>query len=141
MSRLIFMLLICPSFAYAQSQLPSDVDLKAAYCIPIARYYSQITVSQNLPDVFRESLRDTKEKGAVNLRRLNLYLVPRISKLDAMSLIGASRSAQEDLERSDAEFMKCDSMNTTEQAWQCFAVETETLKRLRSCNVLSFLPF
>ena len=141
MSRLIFMLLISPALAIAQGQLPSDVDLKAAYCIPIARFASQITESENLPESFRNSLRDSKDKGAVNLRRLNLYLIPRLSQLDAMSLIGASKSAEEDLERVNAEIRQCDRMSSVEEALKCIAVETEAVKRVRSCNVLSFLPF
>ena len=141
MSRLFFMLLISPAIAIAQGQLPNDVDLKAAYCIPIARSASQTSVIQDAPEAFRNSQRDYKDKGAVNLRRLKLYLVPRLFQLDAMSLIGASKSAEEDLKLAYAEFTRCERMNTREEASKCFAVETETMKRVRSCNVLSFLPY
>ena len=141
MSRLIFMLLFSPAIATAQGQLPSDVDLKAAYCIPVARFASQTTVTENMPESFKNSLRDTKNMGDVNLRRLNLYLLPRLSQLDVMPLIGASNSAEEDLARSEADFMKCGSMSTDKDVLLCIAVETEAVKRVRSCNVLSFLPF
>lgn len=141
MSRLFFMLLISPVIAIAQGQLPNDVDLKAAYCIPIARDASQTMVIEDVPEAFRNIQRDYKRKGEANLRRLKLYLFPRLTQLDAMSLIGASKSAEEDLERSIAEFRKCERMSTKEEASKCLAVETEAMKRVRSCNVLSFLPF
>ena len=141
MSRLIVTLLFSPAVAIAQGQLPSDIDLKAAYCIPIARFASQTTVMENLPESFRKSLRDTKDRGDVNLRRLNLYLVPRLSQLDVMSLVGAAKSAEEDLGRVNAEMKLCDSISPVEEALKCMAVETEAVKRVRSCNVLSFLPF
>lgn len=141
MSRLIFMLFFCAAIATAQGQLPSDVDLKAAYCIPVARVASQTNVTENMPESFKNNLRDIKNNGDINLRRLNLYLLPRLSQLDVMPLIGASKSAEEDLARSDADFMKCGSMSTDKDVLGCIAVETEAVKRVRSCNVLSFLPF
>lgn len=142
MPRLMFMLLIYPAVAIAQGQLPSDVDLKAAYCIPIVRFASQTAVNdENLPESLRKHFRDMKDKGAVNLRRLNLYLVPRLSQLDVMPLIGALKSAEEDWERVTAEIRQCDRMSPVEEALKCMAMETEATKRVRSCNVLSFLPF
>lgn len=61
MSRLIFMLLICPTLAMAQQiQLPNDVDLKAAYCIPIARSASEILVDENIPEPFKKGMQDSK---------------------------------------------------------------------------------
>lgn len=142
MSRLLFVLLMCPTLAMGQqTQLPNDIDLKAAYCIPIARNASQVTVYQNLPEPFRNSFQDTKDKGAANLRRLNLYLLPRLSQLSAMPLIGASKSAEEDLERTMAEITQCDRTSPVEKALKCMTMETEAMKRVRSCKVLSFLPF
>lgn len=142
MSRLLFVLLICPTLAMAQQiQLPNDVDLKAAYCIPIARWATEIPVGEKLPEPFRKSIQDTKEKGAANLRRLRLYLHPRVSYLDTLSLIGAAKSAEDDMAQTRAEVDNCGRMNTTEDAMKCLSVETEAVKRIRSCDVLSFLPF
>lgn len=142
MSRLIFVLLICPTLAMAQQiQLPNDVDLKAAYCIPIARFASETLVGENMPEHFKKSLQDGKDEGAANLRRLRLYLMPRVSYLDTMSLVGAAKSAEDDLAQIKAEVVKCDRMSTMEEALKCLSVETEAVKRVRSCNVLSFLPF
>lgn len=137
MSRLMFMLLLFPAVAIAQRQLPNDVDLKAAYCIPIVRSHGQIAIN-DCPEAFRNSLQDGKDKAAVNLRRLTLYLLPRFSQLDVTPLLGASKSAEEDMEWMMAEVRKCDKMTPIEEALKCMAVETETSKRLRSCNVLSF---
>lgn len=143
MSRLMFMLLIYPAVAIAQGQLPSDIDLKAAYCLPIVRSASQITIDENLPESWRNSVREQKDMGVVNLRRLNLYLVPRLSQLDVMPLIGANKSAEEDMERIKAEIAACyKGTGTTRDAYlKCLEIETEAKKRLRSCNALSFLPF
>ena len=142
MSRLLFVLLVCPTLAMGQQgQLPNDVDLKAAYCIPIARYASQTTVNENLSESFRNGLQDIKDKGSVNLRRLNLYLLPRLSQLDITPLFAASKSAEEDWERMTGEIRQCDKISPVKEALKCKAFETEATKRLRSCNVLSFLPF
>ena len=141
MSRLILMLLISPALAIAQGQLPNDIDLKAAYCIPIARFGSQVTVGENLPESSRASLQNSKDKGTVDLRRLNSYLAPRLPQLDPRPLVRASKSAEEDLRRVTTEIRQCDRMSPVGEALKCVSLETGALKRVRSCDVLSFLPF
>lgn len=75
------------------------------------------------------------------MRRLRLYLLPRVSYLDTLSLVGAAKSAEDDMAQIKAEVVNCDRMSTMEEALKCFSVETEAVKRVRSCRVLSFLPF
>jgi hypothetical protein len=141
MSRLFFMLLTFPVAAIAQLQLPNEIDLKAAYCIPIVLFDSQIEVDRNLPEPLRNNLQESKDKGITNLRRINLYLVPRLSLLEVMPLVGAKKSAEEDLDRIKSEIRKCNELSSVKEALNCMSVETETLKRARSCKALSFLPF
>lgn len=133
-------LLLCICSAASAEILPDQVDLKAAYCIPIARSSSNATVRENLPERIKNSLRENKERNEVNLRRLNLYLLPRIPYLDSMALIGASRSAEDDLARIAAEVGACFKKSEVE-AMTCLNVNTEAAVRVRSCNNLSFLPF
>jgi hypothetical protein len=140
MSRLMFMLLICPTVAFAQGQLPNEVDLKAAYCIPIVRERVENPLNpEKYPESARKELQDLNGRNAINLRRLNLYLLPRLSQLEVASLVGAIKSAEEDLNRNKDEARQCKKMSSVEELWKC--METDTFKRLQSCNVVSFLPF
>lgn len=121
--------------------LPDSTDLKAAYCIPIARWASLTTVGEDTPEPFKTSLTAIRDQGAVNLRRLQLYLLPRIPQLETMSLVGAAKSAEEDMERLTVEGKKCLNLNTDDERLRCIGATTETAKRVRSCKELSFLPF
>jgi hypothetical protein len=140
MLRLMFMLLIYPTVVFAQSQLPNEVDLKAAYCTPVIR--ARVENPLNLED-FQESMRknvqELNERNAINLRRLNLYLMPRLSQLETDPLLGAVKSAKEDMIRSKDANAQCKRTGSVEELLKC--METETFKRLQICNAVSFLPF
>lgn len=121
--------------------LPDQVDLKAAYCLPIVRWRSETFVDENLPDVFKRSMAEIRAKGIDDLHRLKLYLVPRISQLEINGIEAASKRGREDLERFFAEINACTPEDVGEKRNRCLSMETEATKRVRSCTGLSFLPF
>lgn len=120
--------------------LPDAVDLKAAYCIPVVRAGTELGNSDGLPEPFRTEVREFQEKAQQDLRRLQLYLVPRMELLDSSPLIAAAQGAKDDQARSLAEMQNCMSKPSSELK-TCLAVESDAQKRIRSCRDLSFLPF
>lgn len=120
--------------------LPDAVDLKAAYCIPIVRSAAEITGGDALPEPGRTEVRVFREKAQQDLRRLQLYLLPRLELLDSDPLFGASQAATDDQARARAELQSCMAKPGAELK-ACLAVESEAQKRIGSCRDLSFLPF
>src|SRR2546422_772165 len=111
----IVLLLVLVSNARAEV-LPSQVDLRAAYCIRIL----QETLSDGLAirkdvETYNLSL-PTKEvvekklsETATNLRRLQLYLLPRLSYLDSYGVGAAKKSGDEDIVRVKELAKTCDA--------------------------------
>lgn len=120
--------------------LPDQVDLKASYCIPIARSRSSIAIEDSYPANIKSSLTAIRDKGAVNLRRLNLYLLPRLSQLELTAVLAASKSADEDLLRIREEVGEC-FKKAANEVERCVAAETDAFKRIKSCDDVAFLPF
>jgi hypothetical protein len=141
MNKRVFMLACVLSASTNAAILPDAIDLKAAYCISIVRSSAEIGGNiENMPEPFKTEARIFREKAQSDLRRLQLYLVPRIKLLDPMPLLGADQSAQDDQARSLSEVQSCMGKPQSELK-ACLEVETEAQKRIRSCRDLSFLPF
>lgn len=120
--------------------LPDAVDLKAAYCIPIVRSGTELGSSNDLPEPFKTEVREFQQKAQHDLRRLQLYLVPRMDLLDASPLLAAAQGAKDDQARSVADVQGC-MVKPSADLKTCLSVETDAQKRVRSCRDLSFLPF
>src|SRR5437879_1323417 len=105
----IVLLLVLVSNARAQG-LPSGVDLRAAYCIPILQesvreseaIKREVEGYLQLPDnmwtrqhqaVVEQQLASTSTK----LRRLQLYLLPRLPYLEPYGILTAKKSAEADI--------------------------------------------
>lgn len=131
--------LVCHA-ASAGQILPNAADLKAAYCIPIARSGAEIRNVDEMPEPARTSMREFQQKAQQDWRRLQLYLQPRMELLETTSLLAAAQGAKEDQERAGAELESCMGKPGAELK-ACLAVESAAVKRIRSCRDLSFLPF
>src|SRR5437660_6145096 len=154
----IVLLLVLVSNARAQG-LPSEVDLRAAYCIPIV----QETLSETslfmrdyaplLPEgkeqgkeLFEKKLSET----ATNLRRLQLYLLPRPPYLDPYGVVAAKKSGDEDNVRMKELAKTCDAKcqnvftnnpyGALSCVMQCLS-NSPVRARARVCDDLSWLPF
>lgn len=135
-----FLLITITTTSAYSKVLPDAVDLKAAYCIQIVRSSTDLGNGDGLAEPQKSEIKAIQEKARQNLRRLQLYLLPRMEILDVDPLFGAFQGAQDDQARSLSEVQSCMGKPQPELK-ACLEVETEAQKRIRSCRDLSFLPF
>jgi hypothetical protein len=160
------LLLACVGVVNAQTTPPNEADLHASYCIEVNNSYvgySQAalsTVNNEPPSAAKDDALKTILSAAnainANLRKLQLYLVPRLSHIDPLSLMGASGAAKDDLARIQAANSacqgKCPKAYTSEgvDAYMKCVAECTALaipdfasiqKKLKSCSELDWLPF
>src|SRR5438105_14108121 len=103
----------------AQELLPTDAELRSAYCIPVLQW--QITWHQEMvsradkaPAELREQAsqldpngRETIEQLQSALNRLQSYLVPRIGHRDSSSMLLATSRGKSDLKALCAMMERC----------------------------------
>jgi hypothetical protein len=98
------LILMLTGIAYAQESkaLPSEIDLRAAYCIPIAQHL--VSLMEEASKLISRPEKNTSTEvnnaltGAHNdLRRLQLYLLPRIAHLQMLGIAAALQRGKEDL--------------------------------------------
>ena len=124
--------------------LPTDTDLKAAYCTPILKANEESLASwMNSPfsasATNRKDMEAKAEEVSRSLRRVRLYLIPRLQYLDSHALLAASRSGEEDYAASIKAAEACISLCTAKGCQKC--QENPAEARIKSCNSASFLPF
>lgn len=154
--------------AQAQVQPPNPTDLHAAYCIAVLQDtagraregLAELQPPKNEPPE-PPAMRDAREKALASgqsaldevlacLRKIRLYLVPRIMYLDPTGLVAASTAAKEDLARLSKAADSCTnrciakgdlSLCTT----ACMRQEMPDLpglqKKWKSCSEPDWLPF
>jgi len=165
----IGILLVAISLNAHAQQFPNQVDLKAAYCIDVIQNQVAVMSTPTPNDNANRFLAEYLDKANSNLRRLRLYLVPRLlsliqsESLDPFSISGlqaASVRGKEDAMRAmhDADVcltfcqnVKClnkcrdgDACRTSCQDMKCLSKcveKSEARTRTQMCNDLSFLPF
>jgi len=164
---LVALLLACVGVVNAQTMPPNETDLHASYCIEVNNFYvgySQTalsTLNNGPPSAAKDDALKTILSAAnainANLRKLQLYLVPRLSHIDPLGLMGASGAAKEDLARLQSANSACQdkcakAAYTSEgiDAYmkcvaECTALAMPDLasiqKKLKSCSELDWLPF
>lgn len=149
-----FLYFVCLMPAYSQESLPTDADLKTAYCMGILE--SQIASIENHVKVYPESLESSKEwlrQPNSDLHRLRSYLAPRASQLDLTALVAAKNRGVVDYMTSKKHTMMClekcplDKAATkpTIEKWsQCVLNCNEddaAAVREQSCKNINWLPF
>lgn len=148
-SAILLLTTVCSAPLLAQ-QLPSQVDLKAAYCIPIVQYQLQLvrgivpgdSAQAQAAQQMRAKLLSEMES---RLNRLQLYLVPRIPYLEPTALLAAAKSADNDIGRSRQLGDTCRQQCAgTADIASCFAEcgkESDVPVRMGGCSRLDWLPF
>ncbi len=153
--RLLVVLSLCvATAAYGQRPLPTDIELRASYCVRVlqsdianlnslgakiddtaARIHEvPPDLRQQILHTLQESKRDLPQKIAEResaLNRVQLFILPRIKYLDATALLAATRRAESDLRESAAVGGRC-----LRQCAEPKAGETEAERSgscLRSC--------
>src|SRR5262245_30484472 len=90
-------------------ELPSEVDLRAAYCLRVVQYNLSVLKSAESSaqhQGIKETLAPVISTVDTNLRRLKQYLLPRIPYLDPDGLQAAVRRGEEDSVK-DSEDTSC----------------------------------
>ena len=161
---LLALLLTRVGVVNAQSVPPNETDLHASYCIEVNNSYVDYsrTALSTLNNEPPSAVKDEDLKAILaasnainaNLKKLQLYLVPRLAYIDRLGLLGASGAATDDLARiRSATSMcedKCPAPNTskgmdgyTKCVSDCAALPdlASIQKKLKSCSELDWLPF
>jgi hypothetical protein len=146
----ILILFLLASNIEAQ-ELPSEVDLRAAYCLPIVQhdihFFTSATREEQDPDV--KAFYDKKliPRLTEDLRRLRLYLLPRLHHLDSVGITIAIQRAKADLAKHEADWKTCTA--TCDQGSNALYVSCVSACktdptfdiRLKGCADLRWLPF
>lgn len=146
------------SNAYSQ-ELPSAIDLKAAYCVGVENSTLKLvgdmnTVIDSLPSSMPERTRMKKENAdrQFEIGRPRRYLKPRMPYLDLTGIILAIQSGESDVERMGAASGACvescggnsKSPVSEPAVANCSSdcmYSTAPGKRVWSCQDLSWLPY
>lgn len=139
-----------------QSASPTETDLHAAYCIEVNRGF--ISLYQEMfkaavPDdggPASKSIKDEMTGGyntaVANLKRLQAYLIPRLTFIDALGLAGAQAAAKSDFSRvgaaSNTCTAQCDAPSCTAACISKAMPDLASVqKKLAMCRELEWLPF
>jgi hypothetical protein len=150
----IIILLILASSVEAQ-ELPSEVDLRAAYCVPIVKYWINVFKPMATDPVMQEAglhqdIVEILTKYNEKLRRLRLYLLPRFEHLESLGMTAALKRGQEDLEKLEQYSTTCKakcspiarkSASSEEVCMKKCHAENPLKPRLDACSDLRWLPF
>lgn len=149
-ARMLLIAIMCcaaASVSAAEDQLPTAADLKASYCAPVYRTWIDYMANMlniagpRAPAEFKSKVQAEIDRDNAGLRRIELYLMPRVPFLDVTGLSAAMKSAEADLAeaRKVAEQCKCDLEDAA--CRESCLQPGESTGRLKSCRDLSFLPF
>jgi hypothetical protein len=147
--------------ASSQQAVPTDNDLRAAYCISILKHYisleqQTLNMVENAPtppppelkEWLTKSVETTRNRLAgdqANLDRLQLYLTPKLTSLDPLAIAGATHRAEADWQAKGRAVgrctPKCLSLSLKEQT-ECFAScqDAALLTRVEKCRDPNWPP-
>lgn len=148
------------AFGIANAQrLPTDVELKAAYCLSVTQGLMNQTAQMmtNLgvpPEKQTDAFKDQNER----VNRLKLYLLPRLQELEMLSVTSALKRGETDAATYFARMSEvqnkcqpsCPALGSSSQEYdrwqQCMldcivARHDEFIERIKSCSRLDWLPF
>jgi hypothetical protein len=137
--------------AFAQT-LPTDVELRASFCMVVVRSFIEFQQAQmplhTDPDTKAAAVA-ALGKDNDSLRKLQLYLVPRLPYLDATALLASQASANGDLDRVKKAFDACappckSASSPASCSEKCVLLAIPDIPNLRrkwdTCRDLSWLP-
>jgi hypothetical protein len=132
--------------------LPSEVDLRAAYCLPVVEDLIRVLAAPSPfpspPDVQAELDAGVRE-GQEVLYRLRRYLHPRLLRLDLSSLLATRQAGEQDLRQAEGYDQTCKvTCSQRHQKYlaqaacrdQCTAANPYR-QRFKPCFDLTWLPY
>lgn len=147
------------SQAAAAAQLPTEIELRAAYCIRVIQKENESLVrpDESSNALGKEVYDYLRLSNADKLNRLQSYLLPRIQYLDVIALRGATSRAERDHQTfKESEVRIAEAMaNCLHQCLskgdplkservECNSAckkSSELVSRLSVCDKLEWLPF
>lgn len=141
--------------ALAQRAMPTDNELRTAYCIPVLQYAVQENdmLTQAYPEGQWKDMSAQATAGLNDkLKRLQGYLVPKISHLDLASLTVATERGKLDVNAAAQAqlscFKQCESSKPAkgfdERYGNCLSGchgANPVIARTRACQAVDWLPF
>jgi len=153
----IFVCIAVLAFGVAHAQrLPTDAELKAAYCFRVMQAMSAQCAAAKPPadSKYQKLIDDCQLDTNDRTNRLQAYLLPRMSVLDAVSIAVAMKRGETDyttFSQTVADIAtKCmqqcgytgdTAKETAPKCAQDCANGDQLVSRIQSCNDLSWLPF
>lgn len=135
-------LAVAASSAIAQPYVPSDLDLRATYCVPVVEARIRLAVEIGTP---AQAARAT---ASIDLDRLRAYVRPKVVlSMDGPTGSLAALATATERGRADAASMgatvarciaQCSEAHTCVS--QCVEADPAA-KRMQSCRSLDWLPF
>jgi hypothetical protein len=156
--------LICQVHAQERT-LPTDTDLRAAYCVKVVQsdlqmfsrldsefgpivdaYIKRTDISDAEKSKAESALRDIRAsrfESGENVKRLQSFILPRIASVDSTSMLLAVKRSDEDLSSFSARTAECTKSCNTSDTAKCAenCVGPELIQRLKGCRTLTWLPF
>jgi hypothetical protein len=147
------------SIAMSQDLVPSDAELRSAYCLPVVKAEIKLArdaiamadanktspipaVQENLTKA-SEELRKGLVQAESALNRLQAYLVPRVMARDPVALMAATQRGEADLralESMAAQYAACRGV-TDDKACIDSYTDKDLVARIRACANPTWLPF
>jgi hypothetical protein len=149
--------------AAAQQAVPTDTELRSAYCASVIR--GDIDLQQKMiaqidaavksaptPELQQQAIKASTElhEGLTKIEtvrdRLKLYLLPRIGSLDPIAITAAMHRGEADVQEVMAMVnrcsAKCDPLPGDQRA-TCNAscVDNDLIARVKACTNPTWLPF
>lgn len=129
--------------AFADKRLPTDIELKAAYCIPIVKNTLQHVqkLHKIVPDDEEIKAAIVNEKDI--LKRLQVYILSKQNYLYLEGMLVAAKRAEIDsnLYKKNSQskcYKQCDK---EDEDCQNKCIGEDLIDRMDPCNSASFLPF
>ena len=147
MKKIIFILTLyaCQSQAqapnwYVPPRLPTDVELKATYCIAVIKELLAVMGSDKAPS---QLIQDSIKNSSNDLRRLQLYILPRTTDIEPISLLAAVEAGQSDVRQSTENTRTCNARfnQIPQDQYQKCMFGNPVDAKIRSCYGAAFLPF
>jgi len=150
--------LACVGPASAQLAVPTDNELRTAYCIPVVKAQIEIenqaiamaegqrqSPTPEAQNLVKEipAMREDLAKRQTALDRLQLYLLPKMQALDPIALTAAMHRGDADVLELKASAQRCAAKCTSAPDWNaCISQCNPDLSaRVKACANPTWLPF
>lgn len=124
--------------------LPSQIDMKAAYCIQVTQDgINDLSIPNSNETAGQKQLvAEVLEKANSNLRHLQRYLVARMQYLDPLAITAAKQQAIDDRTLRVKDLTTCGEPCISKQDLACMKNCSASVNaKAPNCSDLSFLPF